>query len=993
VQTPAGRPPAHQAGPWTGTPEPGGPAPGVRIAGTTHAAPSPLVGRDTELEQLGAALDALEHERLTCLTVAGDPGIGKTRLLRELRDRAEERRHLVLSGAAAEFERDLPYSVWVDALDAYVGSQELELGPDLDAELASLLPSVRSARAGSAVADDRFRAHRAVKALLEALAAHRGLVLVLDDLHWSDDASLELIGSLLRRGLGRPVLLALAYRPGQAPQRLLAALAGANVTQLQPAPLDEAQSATLLGEAAGARDAAVLFRHSGGNPFYLEQLLRAGPAALVDAGVANGGGIPPAVTSALVEELATLGPDPRHLLEAAAITGEPFEPDLTSVVAELDAGTALDALDDLLARDLVRPTDVPRWFSFRHPLVRRTVYEHAPAGWRIAAHARAAAALGRLGAPTTDRARHIEQCAAPGDEEAIELLITAGAEASARAPATAARWFEAALRLLHGGDQERQVDVRVALASALRSTGELERSRDLLLEAAALLPDGAHGRRVQLVTLCAAVEHWLGRHEEAHDRLVRAWEELPDGDSPEAAALLVELAVDGLYHADYERARTMAARSLETARSLGARPSIAAAAAALTLSEAAMGDVDRAREHRDVALAALDGLTDAELAPHLEALYQLCWAENYLEHYDIALARADRALAIARATGAGRMLVPLMLVKVYPLEMQGQMAATLELCETALEAERLSPNPHYRFWALFELGWARYYAGDPDGAIDACEESAALGHRMRGGTMPSTGGGPGWALGTARLAVGEVERAAAILSQVGGENLEHMVPVERCFDWEVLAGVEIARGDLARANRFADAAEADAERFGLRLSAALAARTRAAVQMANGEHAAAAASARASAEHAEAIGAGLQAAYSRALLGRALAEAGQRDEAIAVLRAAERALDELGSVRPRDEARRDLRRLGARTETRGPASRAESGVEALTKREREIAELVTERKTNRQIAATLFLSDKTIESHLRNVFVKLGASSRMEVALAVDRYRRGVTRS
>ena len=289
---------------------------------------------------------------------------------------------------------------------------------------------------------------------------------------------------------------------------------------------------------------------------------------------------------------------------------------------------------------------------------------------------------------------------------------------------------------------------------------------------------------------------------------------------------------------------------------------------------------------------------------------------------------------------------------------RGTWPRRIELCETALEAERLAPNPHYRFWALFELGWARYYAGDPDGAIDACEESAALGHRMRGGTMPSTGGGPGLALGTARLAVGELERAAELLYRVGGEQLEHMVPVERCFDWEELVLLELRRGDLARAEAHAAACEADAARIGLRLPAALAKRGRAAVQLAQGDHAAAAASARASVEDADAIGAGLQAAYSRVLLGQVLAAAGERDEAIAVLRAAERALDGFASIRPRDEARRELRRLGARTEVRGPATRADSGVDALTKREREIAELVTDRKTNRQIAATLFLSTR-----------------------------------
>jgi DNA-binding NarL/FixJ family response regulator len=129
------------------------------------------------------------------------------------------------------------------------------------------------------------------------------------------------------------------------------------------------------------------------------------------------------------------------------------------------------------------------------------------------------------------------------------------------------------------------------------------------------------------------------------------------------------------------------------------------------------------------------------------------------------------------------------------------------------------------------------------------------------------------------------------------------------------------------------------------------------------------------------------AAFARALGGRALAAGGMRTEAIAMLRAAESELDVCGCARVRDEMRRELRRLGARAEKRGPAAAGDSGLPSLTKRELEIAELVTDRKTNREIAATLFLSDKTIESHLRNIFVKLGVSSRVDVARAVERNR------
>jgi len=168
---------------------------------TIDASAGRTVGREPELARLDAALDGLDQGEPAFLAVEGDPGIGKTRILGELRRRAEDRGCLVLAGAAAEFERDLPYSVWVDALDAYVASQEDELretwDPALVDELAEVLPSLRRSAGTEAgtVAEERFRAHRAMRGLLERLAADRPLLLALDDLHWTDDASAELVAA------------------------------------------------------------------------------------------------------------------------------------------------------------------------------------------------------------------------------------------------------------------------------------------------------------------------------------------------------------------------------------------------------------------------------------------------------------------------------------------------------------------------------------------------------------------------------------------------------------------------------------------------------------------------------------------------------------------------------------------------------------------------------------------------------------------------------
>ena len=257
--------------------------------------------------------------------------------------------------------------------------------------------------------DERYRVHRAIRGLLEFLSEEQPLVVVLDDLHWADEASLALLAALLRRPARGPVLLALAFRPAQAPRKLAAALTIPALRRIVLERLSEEQSTLLLGD-LDARSAAAIYGQSGGNPFYLQQLARAGGGAHAAAAGHDPsavGGVPAAVAASLIEELESLQPAERALLNGAAAAGEPFDPDLAAVIAELPENDGLLALDALLALDLVRGTPVPRLFVFRHPLVRQAVYESAPAGWRLAAHARAAAALAERGAPVAERAHHV----------------------------------------------------------------------------------------------------------------------------------------------------------------------------------------------------------------------------------------------------------------------------------------------------------------------------------------------------------------------------------------------------------------------------------------------------------------------------------------------------------------------------------------------------------------------------------------------------------
>ena len=138
----------------------------------------------------------------------------------------------------------------------------------------------------------------------------------------------------------------------------------------------------------------------------------------------------------------------------------------------------------------MRATDTPRRFRFRHPIVRQAIYASAGAGWRLGAHARVEAVLARQGAAAALRAHHLEQCAEPGDRHATDVLAKAAAEAAPRAPAAAAHWWAAALRLLPADSDDERLELLVPRATALGAAGELAESRDALLRGARADPGG-----------------------------------------------------------------------------------------------------------------------------------------------------------------------------------------------------------------------------------------------------------------------------------------------------------------------------------------------------------------------------------------------------------------------------------------------------------------------------------------------------------------------
>jgi DNA-binding NarL/FixJ family response regulator len=203
----------------------------------------------------------------------------------------------------------------------------------------------------------------------------------------------------------------------------------------------------------------------------------------------------------------------------------------------------------------------------------------------------------------------------------------------------------------------------------------------------------------------------------------------------------------------------------------------------------------------------------------------------------------------------------------------------------------------------------------------------------------------------------------------------------------VLARAELARGHRRVAEQWLARGEAIADGLGLPHAEATVRFARALFELEGGEPARAAVTAGRAAELADSGGAATQAARARALAGRACAASGDADAAVAWLERAESELGACGAVRFRDEAARELRRLGRRVTARRRRAAGSTGLDSLSGREREVAELVAEGHTNKQIAGELFLSEKTVESHMAKVFAKLGVSARAAVAEAVGRAR------
>ena len=553
------------------------------------------------------------------------------------------------------------------------------------------------------------------------------------------------------------------------------------------------------------------------------------------------------------------------------------------------------------------------------------------------------------------------------------------------APASAARWFDEALRILaETAPHERRVELLQGRAAALTAVGRLDDSRRALLDAIAIVPTDSFRLQADLARACAGVESMLGLHEQASDRLVKTLEGLPGPDSREGVALMIELAMNGFWRAKYSVMQQAAERAVNAARILADAPLTAAALAVLALADSIMGAADRAESGRSEAAGLVASLSDDELAHRLDAAAWLAGAELYLDRYADADGHAGRALALGRATGQGELFLVLVQILGRVWYVRGKLAEAADLLDGGIEAARLSGNTLALVWNLFNRSVVALAGGDLELAVSTAEESVELCSELGEGFHSA------WAavrLAGVSLEAGNPARSVELLLGCAGGEEQSLIPGSwRAYCLELLTRSWLAMDRPVEAARSAASARDWASAVRLPLAEAWAARAAAAVELHDGEAAVAAELALASASAAEQAGAPIEAALARLLAGRALMRADERDRAAAELEHAAAELEAHGALRYRDSAERELRKLGRRIHRRtSPGKEGAIGIDALTGRELQVARLVVDRKTNAEIAAELFLSLKTVETHLRNIFHKVGVASRAEVARAVER--------
>ncbi|HET8628937.1 MAG TPA: AAA family ATPase [Thermomicrobiales bacterium] len=962
--------------------------------GTDASPATGLVGRERELAALRAWLAAALAGQGRLVLVGGEAGIGKTALAEDVCREAEAHGAVDLVGRCYDLSETPPYGPWAEAFARAPRGDGVPPPPDL---------------AGGTGAASQAALFAQVRDHLAALSTTRPMVLLLDDLHWADSGSLDLLRVLARHLADLPLLLLATYRVDELTRRhplyqLLPLLVReARAARLDVHALDEAGLRALvagyaLPPADADRLAGYLHGRSEGNPFFAGELLRAlaeaGALRRDGAGWALGDlaavGVPPLLRPVLDARVDRLGEDTRDLLATAAVIGQEAPLAVWRAVAGADEEALLAVIERAAAAGLLIETPDGAGVRFAHALVREALYEGTSGLRRRALHRRAGEALAALAAPDPDAvAYHFRRA---GDDRAADWLLRAGERArAAYALLAAADRFEAALALLEarGADAGERARLRFHLAM-LRRYADPRRGIAALVDAGRLAVeagDRALAGGCQLLggllrCFVGDVRRGLGELAagcDALDALAPAdRERWPGGAAARGdprGTLVLWLAITGRYAAALAQAERAGAGWPVPAS--GRPPGRFAEGSGygdglqgLGLAHAALGRPDEARrayaaaraEYRAVGHAMnLGDTTWLELA-QVAVPYR---ADDLAERRALA---AEAEEAWRRASGALADFPP-RLAWLPLLLVEGGWAEARGLAEAAAAP---GGRANWRHFARSLLAPLARELGDPGLAWRLVREHLPAGHATAPGDTPLLNG-----LELLRLAA-----ALALDARDPATARAWLAAHDRWLAWSgaVLGRAEGALGWAAYHRAAGDPAAAR-ERAAAALAHASEPRQPLALLAAHralGELATAAGDRDEATEHLDAalaLADACAAVYERALTLLALAElraaTGERAAADAALAEARAILEPL-------EARPALARADALAARLAASAAPPAAYPAgLSAREVEVLRLVAQGLTDAQVAERLFLSPRTVGQHLRSVYTKLGVSSRL----------------
>lgn len=593
-------------------------------------------------------------ESTSVIEVRGERWSGKSTLLADLAREATDKGWTVASGSgAASSLRGVPFGLFVDALDdvlaAYQESVPQDGLPEAQKTLLSgVFPTLARALPHGTSSDPvgRYQTFRAIRMLLESMGSTGGVLLALDDVHWADEASVQLLAYLLVNPPAGAVVIALAHRPRQADhtlQRLVnQAVLDGRAHRLTPPRLTEEEALALLPQDISRVQCELMLAESGYNP----GLLKAFAATRAVCGGPDRAplALPLDVFTECLRDFRELSELGLLVIQAASVLGEAFDPDVLKDIAQIDGEQLRTSIDELIRHDLLRSSRFSRRLRFSSPLLRAAAYQSAGPGWRLGAHDRAVRRLARRGFGLVELTWHLGHSAVMGDDDGVQVLRAAAAEHLWSDPSQAAAWARTVLDLC-----ERSQDTgheRLLLAGAVILCGRLHDGLTMVETLPDSLVDGC-AAGAEVARLRDTALRFLGRHEEAREQLDAALEDIGAGCG-EHRALLLGTGLAGALSAGRSWPDGRITELLGAADALSdvARGWVYALAAT---AAARRGDAERAGTLAAGAARLLDEAGDDEVVRHLDGLLELARTELGLGLGAAARAHRERGMRIAES--------------------------------------------------------------------------------------------------------------------------------------------------------------------------------------------------------------------------------------------------------------------------------------------------------------------------------------------------------